>query len=117
MCCLFWGEGDLKQNRALTGWPSALTGWVERERGKGRGGRETKRSIIPTLITIATIILIDMSLVIIIAITVGEGVEAGEDTHGTTPPSPQPSTSGFPVRRESKDYEEEAKLETRINGT
>ena len=34
----------LEQNRALGGWPSALTGWVERERGREeRGERETQR--------------------------------------------------------------------------
>ena len=51
---------NLKQNRALGGRPSALTGCVERERGRRREERETQRSIITTIITITTIIIIEI---------------------------------------------------------
>ena len=45
---------NLKQNQALGGRPSALIGWVERVR-RSEGERETQRSIITTIITIAII--------------------------------------------------------------
>ena len=59
-----------RKNSPLTGrklewnWPvgvqpSVLTGWVERERRRERGGRETQRSIITTIIT-TTIIIIEI---------------------------------------------------------
>ena len=33
---------NLKQTPALGGRPSALTGWVEREKGRGKGGGGTE---------------------------------------------------------------------------
>ena len=39
---------NLKQNRALGGQPSALTSWVDRERGE-RGREERKRHIEATI--------------------------------------------------------------------
>ena len=46
---------NLEQNLALHRWPSACTCWVERERRRGKGERETQRSTATKIITITTI--------------------------------------------------------------
>ncbi len=52
---------NLKQNLALGGRLSALTGWIKRDRGRERGGeRQTDRDAATTIITITTIIVIEI---------------------------------------------------------